>query len=936
MAHKDIDIESLQHEILAAETYLKSNDPEQVRTSLSRIDDTRKSDILQQMGRKPLSSANLTASVEQWEAREARESNYYDARSEASSSAANSPDSVDMGARAERARESREGLDTSIDSTNRYSDPALREQLISRLLADQRSKQSAGSSSFRSYDQRQGSEGDGEGEGKDEGEGEGEGEGSGPASADNEEIFFASDLPTPYKYPYPFEEGGQGVQGQERAEDLEQMMTLKVFQAWGEAPPQKNSSSSSRGGVRGAQGRGKGVTIAGPDRARSTSSGRSGSSGGSDRVRYKNHHDEEDDNEAPGERSRDRGGRGGTEGGGAAESEVKFRYLKSKDDLQQEAETVFRREFRFTPALSQKVQRYSSAQGALQASKRGGASSSGAGAGAGGQATLAQRNQSLAARIEEINLKHQRALEARERVRRETERQELADCTFQPTICKNTDSIISKRTRERPSEKAAREAKIGPNAHPAAVAGYRLHSEAAARAEQQRTLQHNVLEARQADYTFQPERASAASSAGRALEANVEHRPIFERVAEMQRHKIKTLADLRSSHEAQQNEALTFNPQIDGRSRQMALALNPQKDTPAGERLHQEQSLQQKRHQQRLMQHARIEAENAKHPQVSRGSARIAQATPALHQPFEARQEQYQKAVQRRTDARRKQEEDSQEAWFKPEIGKSAAIVAMRRPELLSETDEERATRLSAQDTADIASRKSAIEKEVYKDITFHPTLDPVSAALGKKSSLQDLVDNPKGKSVRERARRQHEAQFENECSFHPHVLDYRIDTSATSMYDGPPSYRYEMEHSIDGWASASQAAGDRGDKENSGVVQAKINIREPEKMARDIRLHLQEREERRRADLMARELEMLKECTFAPTVPSLPADHGELQHDMPFPCCFSPPSLLVYKQIPIADPNPNANANANPPRILHSQTQTQANPSSCAAWGGT
>ena len=160
------------------------------------------------------------------------------------------------------------------------------------------------------------------------------------------------------------------------------------------------------------------------------------------------------------------------------------------------------------------------------------------------------------------------------------------------------------------------------------------------------------------------------------------------------------------------------------------------------------------------------------------------------------------------------------------------------------------------------------MEKEVYKDVTFRPALDPVSAALGKKSSLQDLVDNPRGRSVREKAKRQQDQVVEAECSFRPTVRDYRIDTTHES------SYRYAVDHSIDGWAS--QTLLDATNKENSVVGQAKINIREPDKLARDIRLHLQEREERRRAELMARELETLRECTFAPTVQPAPADAGQ------------------------------------------------------------
>lgn len=846
MSAQEIDIESLQYEILAAESYLRHNDPE-VRTSLSRIDGLRKSDILQQLGRRPLSSSSSVVASAELEP-----TNYYDTH-ESNESGPNSPDSVDLDAGNERGRESRE----SFDSSNRYKDPQEREALISRLVATHRGAPSGGSSSsYLQYD------------GPDDRDGgrEEDDEEDGPASANRDdegsgELFFASDLPTPYTYPYPFEQGG--------AEDQEQMLTLRVRQAWGDAPQRKSdggvgdkskaaitsrSNSSSDGGgrdrAREVPGRAKGVSIKAPDRGRSSSSGRSGSSGGSDGVQYRDREEDDEENDRQHE-EKDDGPR--------------FRYLKSRDDLAQEAESDFQRKFRFTPAISKRVQRHRSAQASLQAARSG---SNGNNSGAGGSGAGA----GLAARIDDIHRKHQSALENRERTRRETERQELADCTFRPAICKNTDTIIA-RMAKAPAMVIARD----PDAPPAAAAAQRLHSEAATRAEQQRSLQHRVLEARQQQYTFQPAIATAASAAGRALDANVEHRPIYERVAEMQRYSTKRLADLRQSHEAQQSEGLTFRPQIDRRSRQMAQAMQTTGERPAGERLHEEKSRQQRRHQQRLMQHARIEADNAKHPQLSRGTTRLAQSAPSLQHPFDARQQQYQQTVQRRSDARRKQEEDAQEAWFRPEIGKSSAIVAVKRPELLSETDDERSTRLSAQDVADMAARRAAVEREAYKDVTFKPALDPVSAALGKKSSLQDLVDNPKGKSVRERARRQQQEVEEGECSFHPQVLEYRLDASASSsLYGaGTSSYRYDTQHSIDGWASQTMLP-ERDARDSSGVVQAKINIKEPEKMARDIRLHLQEREERRRAELMARELEALRECTFAPSVQPPPLDAGE------------------------------------------------------------
>ena len=50
---------------------------------------------------------------------------------------------------------------------------------------------------------------------------------------------------------------------------------------------------------------------------------------------------------------------------------------------------------------------------------------------------------------------------------------------------------------------------------------------------------------------------------------------------------------------------------------------------------------------------------------------------------------------------------------------------------------------------------------------------------------------------------------------------------------------------------------------------QCTVNMREPERMARNIRLKEKEKEERRREERVAREIEEMKECTFHPSISS-------------------------------------------------------------------
>ena len=54
----------------------------------------------------------------------------------------------------------------------------------------------------------------------------------------------------------------------------------------------------------------------------------------------------------------------------------------------------------------------------------------------------------------------------------------------------------------------------------------------------------------------------------------------------------------------------------------------------------------------------------------------------------------------------------------------------------------------------------------------------------------------------------------------------------------------------------------------------------EPEKMQRDIRMHALHKEEKRRSELIAREIQDLRECTFHPDIDSSLASLERQKHD--------------------------------------------------------
>lgn len=96
-----------------------------------------------------------------------------------------------------------------------------------------------------------------------------------------------------------------------------------------------------------------------------------------------------------------------------------------------------------------------------------------------------------------------------------------------------------------------------------ASSGSRLHDDAEQRMIQKKYIEKKVKEARMSEYTFQPVINPNNST------NSAEHKPIHERIGDIQREKKKKLHDLRASHWDSQVD-LTFTPKIDSKSKRIA------------------------------------------------------------------------------------------------------------------------------------------------------------------------------------------------------------------------------------------------------------------------------------------------------------------------------------------------------------------------------
>mmetsp|Transcript_21076 Transcript_21076/g.30447 ORF Transcript_21076/g.30447 Transcript_21076/m.30447 type:complete len:632 (+) Transcript_21076:2-1897(+) len=509
-------------------------------------------------------------------------------------------------------------------------------------------------------------------------------------------------------------------------------------------------------------------------------------------------------------------------------------YLKTREEIVEEAEREFAKKHTFRPCLATRDDN----------SKQPEASS---------------RSRTIG-RIDAMLRAHEQSVQRRDKLRVELERAEVEQtCTFKPRISDAADDILraSGETETRAEEGRAAD---------------RLYRYAEKRAEQQRVVGQKLEAARRADLTFQP----SINPGTRAMvqSADEERVPIHERVGDLQREAAINRQILLECHEHAQADRNTFNPEINPRSRRMVEDKRKMEDSDSvdvGSRLMGEARAQQERRYKLLEEREKEMAQGTKDPKPCRGSSSILQNNPALGGVgFMERQRVYCERVRGGVEEAREMIEKECGSWFRPELAaKTEDILSSRRPKMLEESEEERVRRLHQEDAENIDLNRRRKEEEIYGAISFVPDIDPVSRALGRSAGIEELVENRRGRRVKDSVRRRVEQQESAECSFRPHIKASQ-DSFRKQMRASGRSSRNNLFSPHVAWEDVGCPLSNLDDDggEFSGLSRAgSINMREPERMARDIRYAQMEREEKRRQELIAKEIEELKECTFKPQI---------------------------------------------------------------------
>jgi hypothetical protein len=244
---------------------------------------------------------------------------------------------------------------------------------------------------------------------------------------------------------------------------------------------------------------------------------------------------------------------------------------------------------------------------------------------------------------------------------------------------------------------------------------------------------------------------------------------------------------------------------------------------------------------------------------------------------FLHRQDKYSAKTKERIEDIRKDHESRCELWFKPTLSETTnALLLHHRQDLMHETVEERAHRLAYDDLEAINLHKQKKDNEIYGSITFKPAINPLSKELGHKSTLTELHYNPRGRRAKERIKSQIESRESDECSFQPKIdksqQSYLRHLKMQGKYSQnifePPVAWNEFDCPV---ARVEYGSSARVTADEITRPLGSINMLEPEKMAKDIKLKLQEREEKRQQELIIQEIDELKECTFQPKINSFP-----------------------------------------------------------------
>ena len=373
----------------------------------------------------------------------------------------------------------------------------------------------------------------------------------------------------------------------------------------------------------------------------------------------------------------------------------------------------------------------------------------------------------------------------------------------------------------------------------------RLHHEADNRVAIREQAKRAMEEEQLANYSFTPNvKRNPVYSKNEAT-----HRPIHERIGELQRKRNEKLQRLRMQSEMN-NPDLTFSPALPESTEVLVQRRRTNRsdfEVTAGtddvvERLSRSRTETMQRRAVSSDSFVRAEAEECTFkPRLTANSARIVAESEFFSGPnrdFLHRQHSFAKKSAREL-------EDISQAREKPTFrpASSHSSFLAGKPgggaeDCFTPRSEGGRSVASLQNTID---RLTYVDKErtealrenlasqYHGQFSFKPEINPVSKILGRAMSVEELAANERNKRVKAEAARQSEEAFRETCTFKPKLVKNR----ASSV----------------------------------GRVRSKIDLKEPEELMDRITQYRKEKETKLEHTRRIMEYEELKDCTFTPSI---------------------------------------------------------------------
>jgi hypothetical protein len=265
-------------------------------------------------------------------------------------------------------------------------------------------------------------------------------------------------------------------------------------------------------------------------------------------------------------------------------------------------------------------------------------------------------------------------------------------------------------------------------------------------------------------------------------------------------------------------------------------------------------------------------------PKISETSRKIVEQKPEFKMDFVARQQYFQSRDQEKMEALEGLCDvdfaRGEKLTFKPDIGNAEGVLKQLRPDRCTESSQQKLYRLTYNDQREAELKKHRIREEQYAQYTFKPDINPISKALGRSSTLDELShpvldiqsDPPVSKHSPPQERRAGGESSASRVALRQYFANKRFRSRVALEMEEASKAECTFQPTL--ISSKSR----KGSASTSKLFNREPRARKKLEWQSENLLHLIEAERQQKADDIeakrnAQELKELEECTFRPNL---------------------------------------------------------------------